>query len=188
MIMSIIIAIVGGILLAISYLVCEPYDIMQIITMLGGWGLLIFAGICLLYWIFTSAKDKIEENHSSSSHRRNSTRYNTSSKNYSYENPSSNNLKPPDESLEVSISMSIENHLPNVTPSTHISCRIYGNTISIRGQITLWNSYDSRKLSDSISNGINSALETASSQGYDVYNLCEIDTSGLEISAVDTEN
>lgn len=47
MIISIIIAIVGGIILAVSYLVFEADTIMQIITLLAGWGCLIFAGLCL---------------------------------------------------------------------------------------------------------------------------------------------
>lgn len=44
MIMSIIIAIVGGIILAFGYLVFEPDTIIQIIALLAGWGCLIFAG------------------------------------------------------------------------------------------------------------------------------------------------
>lgn len=49
MIMSIIIAIVGGIILAFSYLVFEPDTIIQIIALLAGWGCLIFAGLCFIY-------------------------------------------------------------------------------------------------------------------------------------------
>ena len=48
MIMSIIIAIVGGIILAFSYLVFEPDTIIQIIALLAGWGCLIFAGLCII--------------------------------------------------------------------------------------------------------------------------------------------
>lgn len=59
MIMSIIIAIVGGIILAVSYLVFEADTIMQIIALLAGWGCLIFAGLCFIYWIFTTLKDKV---------------------------------------------------------------------------------------------------------------------------------
>lgn len=61
MIMSIIIAIVGGIILAFGYLVFEPDTIIQIIALLAGWGCLIFAGLCFIYWIFTTLKDNVEE-------------------------------------------------------------------------------------------------------------------------------
>lgn len=183
MIMSIIIAIVGGIILAFGYLVFEPDTIIQIITLLAGWGCLIFAGLCFIYWIFTTLKDNVGGNssHSSSYHNSYSNRHSSSQ---SYNDSTSSNLKRPDESLEINIARSIDNHLPANTPSTNISCRIYGNTISISGCICLWHSSDLNRLSSSISNGINAALERASSQGYDIYDLNNIDTSGLEISAV----
>lgn len=183
MIMSIIIAIVGGIILAFGYLVFEPDTIIQIITLLAGWGCLIFAGLCFIYWIFTTIKDNIGGNssHSSSYHNSYSNRHSSSK---SYNDSTSSNLKRPDESLEINIARSIDNHLPANTPSTNIRCRIYGNTISISGCICLWHSSDLNRLSSSISNGINAALESASSQGYDIYDLNDIDTSGLEISAV----
>lgn len=183
MIMSIIIAIVGGIILAFGYLVFEPDTIIQIITLLAGWGCLIFAGLCFIYWIFTTIKDNVGGNssHSSSYHNSYSNRHSSSQ---SYNDSTSSNLKRPDESLEINIARSIDNHLPANTPSTNISCRIYGNTISISGCICLWHSSDLNRLSSSISNGINAALESASSQGYDIYDLNDIDTSGLEISAV----
>lgn len=185
MIMSIIIAIVGGIILAFSYFVCEPDTIMQIITLLAGWGCLIFAGLCFIYWIFTTLKDKVGGNssHSSSYHNSYSNRH-SSSYSSSYNDSTSSNLKRPDESLEINIARSIDHYLPANTPSTNISCRIYGNTISISGCICLWHSSDLNRLSSSISSGINAALERASSQGYDIYDLNNIDTSGLEISAV----
>lgn len=183
MIMSIIIAIVGGIILAFGYLVFEPDTIIQIIALLAGWGCLIFAGLCFIYWIFTTLKDNVGGNssHSSSYHNSYSNRHNSSQ---SYNDSTSSNLKRPDESLEINIARSIDNHLPANTPSTNIRCRIYGNTISISGCICLWHSSDLNRLSSSISNGINAALESASSQGYDIYDLNDIDTSGLEISAV----
>lgn len=183
MIMSIIIAIVCGIILAFGYLVFEPDTIMQIIALLAGWGCLIFAGLCFIYWIFTTLKDKVGGNssHSSSYHNSYSNRHNSSQ---SYNDSTSSNLKRPDESLEINIARSIDNHLPANTPSTNIRCRIYGNTISISGCICLWHSSDLNRLSSSISSGINAALERASSQGYDIYDLNDIDTSGLEISAV----
>lgn len=183
MIMSIIIAIVGGIILAFGYLVFEPDTIIQIIALLAGWGCLIFAGLCFIYWIFTTLKDKVGGNssHSSSYHNSYSNRHSSSQ---SYNDSTSSNLKRPDESLEINIARSIDNHLPANTPSTNISCRIYGNTISISGCICLWHSSDLNRLSSSISNGINAALERASSQGYDIYDLNNIDTSSLEISAV----
>lgn len=183
MIMSIIIAIVGGIILAFGYLVFEPDTIIQIIALLAGWGCLIFAGLCFIYWIFTTLKDKVGGNssHSSSYHSSYSNRYSSSQ---NYNDSTSSNLKRPDESLEINIARSIDNHLPANTPSTNISCRIYGNTISISGCICLWHSSDLNRLSSSISSGINAALERASSQGYDIYDLNDIDTSGLEISAV----
>ena len=62
MIMSIIIAIVGGIILAFGYLVFEPDTIIQIIALLAGWGCLIFAGLCFIYWIFTTLKDNVGGN------------------------------------------------------------------------------------------------------------------------------
>lgn len=175
MIMSIIIAIVGGIILAFGYLVFEPDTIIQIIALLAGWGCLIFAGLCFIYWIFTTLKDNVGGNSSHSS---------SYSSSQSYNDSTSSNLKRPDGSLEIDIARSIDNHLPANTPSTNISCRIYGNTISISGCICLWHSSDLNRLSSSISNGINAALERASSQGYDIYELNNIDTSGLEISAV----
>lgn len=183
MIMSIIIAIVGGIILAVGYLVFEPDTIMQIIALLAGWGCLIFAGLCFIYWIFTTLKDKVGGNssHSSSYHNSYSNRH---SSNQSYNDSTSSNLKRPDESLEINIARSIDHYLPANTPSTNISCRIYGNTISISGCICLWHSSDLNRLSSSISSGINAALGSASSQGYDIYDLNDIDTSGLEISAV----
>lgn len=183
MIMSIIIAIVGGIILAFGYLVFEPDTIIQIIVLLAGWGCLIFAGLCFIYWIFTTLKDNVGGNssHSSSYHNSYSNRHSSSQ---SYNDSTSSNLKRPDESLEINIARSIDNHLPANTPSTNIRCRIYGNTISISGCICLWHSSDLNRLSSSISNGINAALERASSQGYDIYDLNDIDTSGLEISAV----
>lgn len=183
MIMSIIIAIVGGIILAFGYLVCEPDTIMQIIALLAGWGCLIFAGLCFIYWIFTTLKDNVGGNssHSSSYHNNYSNRHSSSQ---SYNDSTSSNLKRPDESLEINIARSIDHYLPANTPSTNIRCRIYGNTISISGCICLWHSSDLNRLSSSISNGINAALERASSQGYDIYDLNNIDTSGLEISAV----
>lgn len=183
MIMSIIIAIVGGIILAFGYLVFEPDTIIQIIALLAGWGCLIFAGLCFIYCIFTTLKDNVGGNssHSSSYHSSYSNRHSSSQ---SYNDSTSSNLKRPDESLEINIARSIDNHLPANTPSTNISCRIYGNTISISGCICLWHSSDLNRLSSSISNGINAALERASSQGYDIYDLNDIDTSGLEISAV----
>lgn len=183
MIMSIIIAIVGGIILAFGYLVFEPDTIIQIIALLAGWGCLIFAGLCFIYWIFTTLKDNVGGNssHSSSYHNSYSNRHSSSK---SYNDSTSSNLKRPDESLEINIARSIDNHLPANTPSTNIRCRIYGNTISISGCICLWHSSDLNRLSSSISNGINAALESASSQGYDIYDLNDIDTSGLEISAV----
>lgn len=183
MIMSIIIAIVGGIILAFSYLVFEADTIMQIIALLAGWGCLIFAGLCFIYWIFTTLKDNVGGNssHSSSYHNSYSNRHSSSQ---SYNDSTSSNLKRPDGSLEIDIARSIDNHLPANTPSTNISCRIYGNTISISGCICLWHSSDLNRLSSSISSGINAALERASSQGYDIYDLNDIDTSGLEISAV----
>ena len=183
MIMSIIIAIVGGIILAFGYLVFEPDTIIQIIALLAGWGCLIFAGLCFIYWIFTTLKDNVGGNssHSSSYHNNYSNRHSSSySSSQSYNDSTSSNLKRPDESLEINIARSIDNHLP----STNISCRIYGNTISISGCICLWHSSDLNRLSSSISNGINAALERASSQGYDIYDLNNIDTSSLEISAV----
>ena len=183
MIMSIIIAIVGGIILAFGYLVFEPDTIIQIIALLAGWGCLIFAGLCFIYWIFTTIKDNVGGNssHSSSYHNSYSNRHSSSQ---SYNASTSSNLKRPDESLEINIARSIDNHLPANTPSTNISCRIYGNTISISGCICLWHSSDLNRLSSSISSGINAALERASSQGYDIFDLNNIDTSGLEISAV----
>lgn len=183
MIMSIIIAIVGGIILAFGYLVFEPDTIIQIIALLAGWGCLIFAGLCFIYWIFTTIKDNVGGNssHSSSYHNSYSNRHSSSQ---SYNDSTSSNLKRPDESLEINIARSIDNHLPANTPSTNIRCRIYGNTISISGCICLWHSSDLNRLSSSISNGINAALERASSQGYDIYDLNDIDTSSLEISAV----
>ena len=183
MIMSIIIAIVGGIILAFGYLVFEPDTIIQIIALLAGWGCLIFAGLCFIYWIFTTLKDNDGGNssHSSSYHNSYSNRHSSSQ---SYNDSTSSNLKRPDGSLEIDIARSIDNHLPANTPSTNISCRIYGNTISISGCICLWHSSDLNRLSSSISSGINAALERASSQGYDIYDLNNIDTSGLEISAV----
>lgn len=183
MIMSIIIAIVGGIILAFGYLVFEPDTIIQIIALLAGWGCLIFAGLCFIYWIFTTLKDNVGGNssHSSSYHNSYSNRHSSSQ---SYNDSTSSNLKRPDESLEINIARSIDNHLPANTPSTNIRCRIYGNTISISGCICLWHSSDLNRLSSSISSGINAALESASSQGYDIYDLNDIDTSGLEISAV----
>lgn len=183
MIMSIIIAIVGGIILAFGYLVCEPDTIMQIIALLAGWGCLIFAGLCFIYWIFTTLKDNVGGNssHSSSYHNNYSNRHSSSQ---SYNDSTSSNLKRPDESLEINIARSIDHYLPANTPSTNIRCRIYGNTISISGCICLWHSSDLNRLSSSISSGINTALESASSQGYDIYDLNDIDTSGLEISAV----
>lgn len=183
MIMSIIIAIVGGIILAFGYLVFEPDTIIQIIALLAGWGCLIFAGLCFIYWIFTTLKDNVGGNssHSSSYHNSYSNRHSSSQ---SYNDSTSSNLKRPDESLEINIARSIDNHLPANTPSTNISCRIYGNTISISGCICLWHSSDLNRLSSSISSGINAALERASSQGYDIFDLNNIDTSGLEISAV----
>lgn len=183
MIMSIIIAIVGGIILAFGYLVFEPDTIIQIIALLAGWGCLIFAGLCFIYWIFTTLKDNVGGNssHSSSYHSSYSNRHSSSQ---SYNDSTSSNLKRPDGSLEIDIARSIDNHLPANTPSTNISCRIYGNTISISGCICLWHSSDLNRLSSSISSGINAALERASSQGYDIYDLNDIDTSGLEISAV----
>lgn len=183
MIMSIIIAIVGGIILAFGYLVFEPDTIIQIIALLAGWGCLIFAGLCFIYWIFTTLKDNVGGNssHSSSYHNSYSNRHSSSK---SYNDSTSSNLKRPDESLEINIARSIDNHLPANTPSTNIRCRIYGNTISISGCICLWHSSDLNRLSSSISNGINAALESASSQGYDIYDLNDIDTSSLEISAV----
>lgn len=183
MIMSIIIAIVGGIILAFGYLVFEPDTIIQIIALLAGWGCLIFAGLCFIYWIFTTLKDNVGGNssHSSSYHNSYSNRHNSSQ---SYNDSTSSNLKRPDESLEIDIARSIDHYLPANTPSTNIRCRIYGNTISISGCICLWHSSDLNRLSSSISNGINAALESASSQGYDIYDLNDIDTSGLEISAV----
>lgn len=187
MVMSIIIAIVGGIILAVSYLVFEADTIMQIIALLAGWGCLIFAGLCFIYWIFTTLKDKVGGNssHSSSYHNSYSNRHSSSySSSQSYNDSTSSNLKRPDESLEVNIARSIDHYLPANTPSTNIRCRIYGNTISISGCICLWHSSDLNRLSSSISNGINAALESASSQGYDIYDLNDIDTSSLEISAV----
>ncbi len=183
MIMSIIIAIVGGIILAFGYLVFEPDTIIQIIALLAGWGCLIFAGLCFIYWIFTTIKDNVGGNssHSSSYHNSYSNRHSSSQ---SYNDTTSSNLKKPDESLEINIARSIDHYLPANTPSTNIRCRIYGNTISISGCICLWHSSDLNRLSSSISNGINAALESASSQGYDIYDLNDIDTSGLEISAV----
>lgn len=183
MIMSIIIAIVGGIILAFGYLVFEPDTIIQIIALLAGWGCLIFAGLCFIYWIFTTLKDNVGGNssHSSSYHNSYSNRHSSSQ---SYNDSTSSNLKRPDESLEINIARSIDNHLPANTPSTNIRCRIYGNTISISGCICLWHSSDLNRLSSSISSGINAALERASSQGYNIYDLNNIDTSGLEISAV----
>lgn len=183
MIMSIIIAIVCGIILAFGYLVFEPDTIMQIIALLAGWGCLIFAGLCFIYWIFTTLKDKVGGNssHSSSYHNSYSNRHSSSQ---SYNDSTSSNLKRPDESLEINIARSIDHYLPANTPSTNIRCRIYGNTISISGCICLWHSSDLNRLSSSISSGINAALERASSQGYDIYDLNDIDTSGLEISAV----
>lgn len=182
MIMSIIIAIVCGIILAFGYLVFEPDTIIQIIALLADWGCLIFAGLCFIYWIFTTLKDNVGGNssHSSSYHNSYSNRHSSSQ---SYNDSTSSNLKRPDGSLEIDIARSIDNHLPANTPSTNISCRIYGNTISISGCIYLWHSSDLNRLSNSISNGINAALESASSQGYDIYDLNDIDTSGLEISA-----
>lgn len=183
MIMSIIIAIVGGIILAFSYLVFEPDTIIQIIALLAGWGCLIFAGLCFIYWIFTTIKDNVGGNssHSSSYHNSYSNRHSSSQ---SYNDSTSSNLKRPDGSLEIDIARSIDHYLPAKTPSTNISCRIYGNTISISGCICLWHSSDLNRLSSSISSGINAALERASSQGYDIYDLNNIDTSSLEISAV----
>ena len=183
MIMSIIIAIVGGIILAFGYLVFEPDTIIQIIALLAGWGFLIFAGLCFIYWIFTTLKDNVGGNssHSSSYHNSYSNRHSSSQ---SYNDSTSSNLKRPDGSLEIDIARSIDHYLPANTPSTNIRCRIYGNTISISGCICLWHSSDLNRLSSSISNGINAALESASSQGYDIYDLNDIDTSGLEISAV----
>lgn len=183
MIMSIIIAIVGGIILAFGYLVFEPDTIIQIIALLAGWGCLIFAGLCFIYWIFTTLKDNVGGNssHSSSYHNSYSNRHSSSQ---SYNDSTSSNLKRPDGSLEIDIARSIDHYLPANTPSTNIRCRIYGNTISISGCICLWHSSDLNRLSSSISNGINAALESASSQGYDIYDLNDIDTSGLEISAV----
>lgn len=183
MIMSIIIAIVGGIILAFGYLVFEPDTIIQIIALLAGWGCLIFAGLCFIYWIFTTIKDNVGGNssHSSSYHNSYSNRHSSSQ---SYNDSTSRNLKRPDGSLEIDIARSIDHYLPAKTPSTNIRCRIYGNTISISGCICLWHSSDLNRLSSSISNGINAALESASSQGYDIYDLNDIDTSGLEISAV----
>ena len=170
MIMSIIIAIVGGIILAFGYLVFEPDTIIQIIALLAGWGCLIFAGLCFIYWIFTTIKDNVGGNssHSSSYHNSYSNRHSSSQ---SYNDSTSSNLKRPDESLEINIARSIDNHLPANTPSTNISCRIYGNTISISGCICLWHSSDLNRLSSSISSGINAALERASSQGYDIFDL-----------------
>lgn len=183
MIMSIIIAIVGGIILAFGYLVFEPDTIIQIIALLAGWGCLIFAGLCFIYWIFTTLKDNVGGNssHSSSYHNSYSNRHSSSQ---SYNDSTSSNLKRPDGSLEIDIARSIDHYLPANTPSTNIRCRIYGNTISISGCICLWHSSDLNRLSSSISNGINAALESASSQGYDIYDLNDIDTSSLEISAV----
>lgn len=183
MIMSIIIAIVGGIILAFGYLVFEPDTIIQIIALLAGWRCLIFAGLCFIYWIFTTLKDNVGGNssHSSSYHNSYSNRHSSSQ---SYNDSTSSNLKRPDESLEINIARSIDHYLPANTPSTNIRCRIYGNTISISGCICLWHSSDLNRLSSSISNGINAALESASSQGYDIYDLNDIDTSSLEISAV----
>lgn len=183
MIMSIIIAIVGGIILAFGYLVFEPDTIIQIIALLAGWGCLIFAGLCFIYWIFTTLKDNVGGNSSNSSSYHNSYS-NRHSSSQSYNDSTSSNLKRPDESLEINIARSIDHYLPANTPSTNIRCRIYGNTISISGCICLWHSSDLNRLSSSISNGINAALESASSQGYDIYDLNDIDTSSLEISAV----
>ena len=187
MIMSIIIAIVGGIILLFCYFVCEADSIMQIIAWLAGWGCLIFAGLGFIYSIFATLKDKVGENskHSSSYHNSHSNRHSSSySSSQSYNDSTSSNLKRPDESLEIDIARSIDHYLPAKTPSTNISCRIYGNTISISGCICLWHSSDLNRLSSSISSGINAALERASSQGYDIYDLNNIDTSSLEISAV----
>ena len=102
MIMSIIIAIVGGIILAFGYLVFEPDTIIQIIALLAGWGCLIFAGLCFIYWIFTTIKDNVGGNssHSSSYHNSYSNRHSSSQ---SYNDSTSSNLKRPDESLEINI-------------------------------------------------------------------------------------
>ena len=129
MIMSIIIAIISGIILAFGYLVFEPDTIIQIITLLAGWGCLIFAGLCFIYWIFTTLKDNVGGNssHSSSYHNSYSNRHSSSySSSQSYNDSTSSNLKRPDESLEINIARSIDNHLPANTPSTNIRCRIYG--------------------------------------------------------------
>ena len=99
-----------------------------------------------------------------------------------------NELKEPDDHVGWLIASEIEKRLPAVTPSTGLSCSVYGSGKAyLNGTITLWHASDSGSVRNAIESGFNAALRQAAEEGYDVSAISGLDPSGVTIKAADAE-